>query len=313
MKSGFEKSKFYVEYESPGREVGTFREELELAVRNVSEQSGDNLLLSLSSGLDSQIILHSLHSQGLPYKCAFMHLPGFNDHEFERIKILEKKYEFKSIVVEINPNEIKDEILEQVDRRHILPNNFIHKKFLSMLPTNLDFLTGIEGPDIVTHTGGPDKYFQEAYWNYENTRLRILRELPREGKVLNLDRSESSEALLTSILKDPIVKGYVSSLDYITGNDLISDSGKKPFIIFNWNYYVKPIIMGRYWRDELIYFPKSMGIENIDWITKHPLQKQPYWHDVVYINYWKFLKFLLQDKKETIRFYADKPSSESSR
>lgn len=312
MISGFENGKFYVEYTSPGRPIASFREELELAVKQISEKSGNKLLLSLSSGLDSQIILHSLHKQNLPYKCAFMHMPGYNDHEYDRIKILEKKYGFESIIVEINPDDIKNEILDQVDKRHILPNNFIHKKFLSMLPSDLDFVAGIEGPDIITHNRGPDKYFQEAYWNYENTRLRVLREVKREGRVLNLDRNESSEALLASILKDPIVRGYVSSLDYIIDNDLVNEDGKKPYIIFNWNYYVKPIMMGRYWRDELIYFPKSMGIEKIEWIMNHPLQKQPYWQDVVYINYWKFSKFLLQDNKETKRYYADKPSSNPS-
>lgn len=310
MQSGFENEKFYVDYQSPGRQIGTFREELELAVKNISNQSGDNLLLSLSSGLDSQIILHSLHLQDLPYKCAFMYMPGYNDHEYDNVKLLENKYGFKSIIIEINPDDIKDEILDQVDRRHIMPNNFIHKKFLSMLPEDLDFLTGIEGPDIVNSKKDSSiKLFQEAYWNYENLRLRILNEVQRTGRILNLDRNENSESLLASILNDSIVKGYVHSMNYILENDLVNKDGKKPYIIFNWNYYLKPIIIGKYWKDELIYFPKSMGIEKIKWIIDHPLQRQPYWEDVVYIDYWKFLKFLLSDQKKTVRFYSNKSSS----
>lgn len=310
MKSGFENNRFYVEYESPGRPIGNFREELELAVRNISAQSGDKLLLSLSSGLDSQIVLHSLHSQGLPFKCAFMHMPGYNDHEYNNVKVLENKYNFKSIVVEINPDEVKDEILDQVSKHHLLPNHFMHKKFLSMLPTELDFMAGIEGPDIVNSSKGPDKFLMEAYWNYENTRLRVLREVEREGRVLNLDRNESSEALLASILKDPIVKGYVASMDYIINNDLVDASGRKPKTIFNWNYYVKPIMMGRYWINELIYFPKSMGIEKVDWIMQCPV-RPVYGVDVTYVNYWKFLKFLIQSKKDTMRVYDNQISSES--
>ena len=310
MKSGFENNRFYVEYESPGRPIGTFREELELAVRTMSEKSGDKLLLSLSSGLDSQIVLHSLHSQGLPFKCAFMHMPGYNDHEYKNIQVLEKKYNFKSIVVEIHPDQVKDEILEQVDKHHILPNHFMHKKFLSMLPEDLDFVAGIEGPDIIINKKNNSKILMEAYWNYENTRVRTLKEVPRTGQVLNLDRNETSEALLASILKDPIFKGYVSSIDYIVNNDLVDGSGKKPSIIFNWNYYVKPIIMGRYWLRELEYFPKSMGIEKVDWIMNNPL-RQPYWLDVAYIDYWTFVKFLTQDKKETMRLYDNQQSSES--
>jgi hypothetical protein len=309
MKSGFENNRFYVEYESPGRPIGTFREELELAVRNVSEQSGDKLLLSLSSGLDSQIILHSLYSQGLPFQCAFMYMPGYNDHEYNNVKILEEKYSFKSIVVEIHPDQVKDEVLAQVEKHHILPNNFMHKKFLSMLPGDLDFLAGIEGPDLILGKKNNQRLIMEAFWNFENTRLRTLREVERPGKVLNLDRNESSEALLASILKDPIYKGFASSLTYIVNNDLVDRSGKKPSMIFNWNYYVKPIIIGRYWFNELIYFPKSMGIEKVDWIVNHPV-RQPYWLDASYMEYWSFVKFLTQPSKNTLRVYDDRVSSE---
>jgi hypothetical protein len=310
MKSGFENDRFFIEYESPGRPIGTFREELDLAIKKISDQSGDKLLLSLSSGLDSQIVLHSLHSQSLPYKCAFMHMPGYNDQELNNIKILEKKYGFEALVVEINPDEVKEEILNQVSKRHILPNHFMHKKFLSMLPKDLDFLAGIEGPDIVIGKKSNKRLLMEAFWNYENTRLRILREVDRDGKVLNLDRNDTSDALLASILKDPIVKGYVSSIHYIINNDLVDGTRKKPSIIFNWNYYVKPIIMGRYWGNELIYFPKSMGIEGVDWIINNPL-RQPYDVDVAYVEYWHLLKFLTQDKNDILRIYDERFSSES--
>ena len=310
MKSGFENDRFFIEYESPGRKIGTFREELDLAVKTMSEQSGDKLLLSLSSGLDSQIVLHSLHSQGLPYKCAFMHMPGYNDHEYNNIKTLEEKYNFKSMVVEINPVEVKEEILDQVNQRHIMPNHFMHKKFLSMLPGDLDFLAGVEGPDIVINQTKNTRLVMEAYWNYENTRLRILREVKREGKVLNLDRNDTSDALLASILKDPIVKGYISSINYIINNDLVDKTGRKPSIIFNWNYYVKPIMMGRYWFNELIYFPKSMGIERVDWIINNSI-RQPYDVDVAYVEYWRLVKFLTQENKDTLRIYDTNTSSES--
>jgi hypothetical protein len=53
-----------------------------------------------------------------------------------------------------------------------------------------------------------------------------------------------------------------------------------------------------------------MGIEKIEWITNHPLQKHNYYRNVVYIDYRKFLKFLLQDNKEIKKFYARMVSSE---
>lgn len=312
MQSGFEDNKFYVEYFNPGRAIGNMREELNIAVKQISESSGDKLLLSLSSGLDSQVILQSLHEQKLPYTCAFMHMPGYNDHEHANIKILEEKYGFKSIVVKINPDKVKDEILEQAYTDHLLPNHFMHKKFLSKLPKDMDFLNGIEGPDIVYNPEKKNRLVMEAYWNFENTRLRILRTVKRTGRVLNIDRNETSEAYLASILKDPVIRGYVNSIEYILDNGLVDSNGKKPAAIYNWNYYVKPIIMGKYWGKDLIYFPKSMGVEKIDWIMNCPI-RQPYWMDVTYVDYYKLRDFLLSDQPGSIKVYGKNQVSESFR
>lgn len=312
MKSGFENDRFYVEYTSAGRKIGNMREELNLAVKKISESSGDKLLLGLSSGLDSQIILHSLHEQKLPFTCAFMYMPGYNDHEYFNVKTLEEKYGFKSLVVEVDPAKEKEEVLDLAYRNHMLPNHFMHKKFLSLLPSDMDYLNGIEGPDIVLGKDGKKRYVMEAHWNFENTRLRVLRTVDRAGKVLNIDRSETSEAFLASILNDAVFKGYVAGMPYIMGNDLVDSSGKKPGIIFNYNYYIKPILMGRYWMDDLIYFPKYMGVEKVDWIMNCPIRSD-YSHDVVYVEYNYLRKFLAKETVETIKHYDNSPTSETRR
>jgi len=310
MKSGFENNKFYVEYTSPGRKIGNMREELDLAVKTISDSSGDKLLLGLSSGLDSQVILHSLHEQGLPYTCAFLYMPGYNDHEYNNVKVLEKKYGFNALIAEIDPAKEKDEVLDQAYSQHILPNHFMHKKFLSLLPADMDYLNGIEGPDIVMNEESGKRYIMEAHWNFENTRLRTLRSLDRSGKVLNIDRNETSEAFLLSIINDAVFRGYINSIRYILHNDLVDGSGKKPGIIFNYNYYIKPIIMGRYWGHELLYFPKSMGVEKIDWIMNCPI-KSTYSRDVVHTEYYTLRKFLLQDKVDVLRMEDKLPTSEA--
>lgn len=311
MKTGFENGRFFVEYTSPGRPIGNIRQELDIAVKLISEQSKEKLLLSLSSGLDSQVILHSLHEQGLPYTCAFLYMPGFNDNEYNGIKILEKKYNFKSLIVELDPAKEKDEVLEQAYKEHIYPNNFMHKKFVSLLPPDMDILTGTEGPDIVINRDTGRRLVMEAYWNFENVRLRTLRSVDRPGKILNIDRNDSSEALLASILNDSIVRGYVNSLPYILDNGLVDEkTGIRPPSIWNWNYYIKPIILGKYWNNELEYFPKFMGIENIDWIMNCPI-KQPYNCDVTYVEYNNLKTFLNRKDSSTIRIYDSMPTSET--
>jgi hypothetical protein len=311
MKTGFKDNRFYVEYQSPGRPIGNMREELERAVREISEKSKDKLLLSLSSGLDSQVILHSLHQQGLPYTCAFLYMPGYNDNEYQNIQVLEKKYNFKSLVVEMDPAKEKDEVLEQAYKEHIMPNNFMHKKFISLLPPDMDVLTGMEGPDIVINNDTGKRFIMEAHWNYENTRLRTLRSVDRPGKILNIDRHETSDAFLASILNDSVVRGYVNGMVYIINNDLVDETtGRKPLTIWNWNYYVKPIILGKHWNTELEYFPKYMGVEKIDWIMNCPI-RHSYQCDVAYIEYNNLKKFLSREKVETVRIYDTRPTSQT--
>jgi hypothetical protein len=311
MKTGFENNHFYVEYQSPGRPVGNMRQELDRSVKEISEQSKDKLLLSLSSGLDSQVILHSLHEQELPFTCAFLYMPGYNDQEYKNIQFLENKYNFKSLIVEIDPAKEKDEVLEQAYKEHIYPNNFMHKKFVSLLPPDMDLLTGIEGPDIVINQENGKRFIMEAHWNFENARLRTLRSVNRTGKILNIDRNETSEAFLLSILNDSVVRGYVDSLPYILANDLVDSSGKKPPTIWNWNYYIKPIMLGKHWGRELEYFPKYMGVEKIDWIMNCPI-RQTYRCDVAFIEYNNLKKFLSRDTITTVRIHDSNPSSETS-
>lgn len=305
MKLGFENNKFYVEYTSPRRPIGNMRQELDYMVKEISDSSKDKLLLSLSSGLDSQVILHSLHQQQLPYQCAFLYHPGYNDSEYENLKILENKYGFKTVIIDIDPNKVKDEILEQAYAENQLPNNFMHKKFISLLPEDLDVLIGIEGPDFILGREKKRKFIMQAYNGFENTKLRTLRSAPRSGKVLTVDRDKNSDAFLASILNDSIVRGYVNSLRYIEENEVYTAKGVKVPVIWNWNIYIKPIIMGRYWREELEFFPKSMGVEKIDWIMDCPI-KLDYEYNVAFVEYKELIEFLLQTEKETLRVFDHK-------
>ena len=103
MKYGLDQNdKYWIEYTSLPRSIGNMRQELDLACQRIANER--KTIISLSSGLDSQVVLHSFVQQGLPHECAFMYHPGFNDSEFQNIKILEKKYNFKCNIIDIDPN-----------------------------------------------------------------------------------------------------------------------------------------------------------------------------------------------------------------
>lgn len=292
---GFEDQTYYTEFTSPGRQIGNMREELDATIQTFSNRS-NKTIVSLSSGLDSQVVLNSFATQGLPFQAAFLYLPGYNEVEYQNLKILENKYKFKSWVVDIDANSIKDELLHESTQNNVPPNHLLQRKFLSMLPTDYDFVQGIEGPDVIFKN--KNFYYMDAYWSFEHARLRTLQSLPRSGAILNVEKS--SEAFVASILLDDIYTAYLQSHSYFMNNNLQEADGSKVPQLYFWNYYVKPLMLGKYWGNELCYFPKYQGPEGIEWLV-NPSVTQDYTKDAVFVNLAAFKKFLQSPRSLTAR------------
>ena len=257
--------KFYVEYTSCSEPIGNVRQEMEKSCIRLAKDAATNVLISLTSGLDSQVLLHTFHTLGLPYKCAFMYHPGFNDFEYNNIKILEKKYNFKCIIVEINPHTIREEIEALAIETGIPAEHHMMKKFLALLPEDMDFLQGIESFDFVFKQGRA--YCMESWTAIEVASQRALKQVERSGKIVCIDRRAPFNNFALAYLSDPVVTGYINGLEYIKGNGLVDkDTGEAPPLIFSWEYYVKPIIYGMYWGKELEIFPKYVSCEKVDFI-----------------------------------------------
>ena len=255
--------KFYVEYTSCSEPIGNVRQEMEKSCIKLA--SNGKILISLTSGLDSQVLLHTFHTLGLPYECAFMYHPGFNDFEYNNIKILEKKYDFKCIIVEIDPHTIKEEIEALAIETGIPAEHHMMKKFLAQLPEDMDFLQGIESFDFVFKQG--KAYCMESWTAIEVASQRALKQVERSGKIVCIDRRATFNNFALAYLSDPVVTGYINGLEYIKGNGLVDkDTGEAPPLIFSWEYYVKPIIYGMYWGKELEIFPKYVSCEKVDFI-----------------------------------------------
>ena len=258
-------NKFYVEYTSCVEPIGNVRQEMEKSCIRLAKDAATNVLISLTSGLDSQVLLHTFHTLGLPYECAFMYHPGFNDFEYNNIKILEKKYNFKCIIVEIDPHTIKEEIEALAIETGIPAEHHMMKKFLAQLPEDRDFLQGIESFDFVFKQG--KAYCMESWTAIEVASQRALKQVERSGKIVCIDRRATFNNFALAYLSDPVVTGYINGLEYIKGNGLVDkDTGEAPPLIFSWEYYVKPIIYGMYWGKELEIFPKYVSCEKVDFI-----------------------------------------------
>ena len=67
MKFGFEDNRFYIDVPPATRINTNMRQETELRAEQIYSYSR-KILLSLSSGLDSQSVLHTFYLKGIPFE-----------------------------------------------------------------------------------------------------------------------------------------------------------------------------------------------------------------------------------------------------
>ena len=263
MNYGLDNDLFYVEYTSCPEPIGNMRQEMEKACRRLASEG--NVMISLSGGLDSQVLLHTFHTLGLPYKAAFLYHPGVNDIELHQVQVLEQKYKFKCIVIEMDPYKDQERYIQLSIESGIPPSHLLMKDFVSQLPNDMDILQGIENSDLVFWQG--KCYCLEAWNSIELASIRALNLLDRKGSIVTIDHRAPFNEFALAYLKDPLVDSYINSFSYTQGNNLVEkETGQPPGILDMWQNYVKPIIFGMYWKNELEYFPKFSSQSKIDWM-----------------------------------------------
>lgn len=254
--------KFYVEHTSCTRPAGNLKEESDRRARDMYINN-PKLTLCLSSGLDSQIALVSFLKQGIPVECAFLRLDGFNDIEYENLKTLEKKWGFKANVVNFNPNDRREEIESLKSELDVHANHCIQHMFVRELPADHDVIQVLHDPWIVTKKQTGEHYIFQSYYDPEIARYRALAAVKnRTGKIQMF--GDSSEYFLSSI-DDELFHHFLRSWVYYDGNGFkLHDL--KVHDVLRYEYYIKPMLYAKHWSEDLIYFPKFSGYENIDWL-----------------------------------------------
>jgi hypothetical protein len=302
---GFDNGKWWIEYQSCRWSPGNMREESDKRALEIG-QTSKKIMLSLSGGIDSQSMLLSFQQQDIPVECAFLYLPGFNDHEYKNLKLVEDKYNIKAHIIDINVLKIKDELEEEAELYDIQINSILQKKFLSLLPDDYDFVQMVHDP-YVHITPQNEPYWFQGYNSFEMVRHRAFELLNRKGKFIFF--GDTSE-FLSSILSEEVLWSCIYSWPYFKGNGL-TKGPEFPHVYLDttdrWDYYIKPLIYGKYWKDELLYFPKWAGFENIPFMLTELKIKE----HALMIPLKPFLNFLLTTTNETKRFYQTihKPST----
>jgi hypothetical protein len=300
MKYGFEDGKFYLEITSKTRPVGNLREECELRAREIAATSS-KIMVSFSGGIDSQCMLHSFYTQNIPIETVLMYLPGYNDVEYKQVQALDKKYGMRTHIIDINPLDYQDEFARQaIELDMPNKNTLLQRKFLTLVPDDYDFIQN-QGPDPLVYINpfhGQSSYFN-GYYSDNIGRDRIFKTVNRKGKVIFW--GESDEYLLTT-LNDDVHRAAIDSAKYFDENGA-TVPGRNLKVHDRWDYYIKPLVIGKYWKKELTYYPKFSGFENIEFIKEKIGLKAR--HHAVVIPYYKLIEFLDTESGITRRFYEN--------
>lgn len=303
---GFVDGKFYVDLVSCSRSYLNLREEYKLRSLEIFN-STNNPILSFSGGLDSQAVLHSFLELGINIKTVFLYLPNYNDEELEQIRILDKKYNIKTEIIDIDPYQCKKEINDLSSELDIPgKNHLLQRKFLSMLPEDCDLIQAMPEPFIYINPLSQNKYYYQGYYTAEISRQRALDSLNRSGK--NILFGDSPE-LQASILNDDVFEAAIVTSEYFDNNKLVAQ-GKNLLTLDRYDYYIKPLIYGKYWKDELIYFPKFTGFENIDFLNEKTKKIKK--HAIV-IPYREAKDFISQTGRVQKRFFENVPYENSDK
>ena len=299
MNYGFENNKFYIDFVSCDRPHGTMREASDRRAIDLAEQGG-KFMLGNSGGLDSQSVLHSFYTQGIPLETAFLYLPTYNDNEYEQVKILDKKYGITTHIVDLDPMACREEI-EQLSIELDIPakNNVLQRKFLSLLPSDYNFIQMVHDPFVYVDTDFSRFRYYQGYYLPELSRSRAFDSLNRTGK--NIFYGDTPE-FLASILDDDVYRAALKSSRYFDGNGA-TIPGKYLKTLDRWDFYIKPILYGKYWGDELTYFPKYQGFEKIGYLHGNTKFR----HHAITIQYDEIVNFLNTPGGITKRYYENVP------
>ena len=293
---GFNQDKFYIDFISCSRPHENMRIESDLRAKWIGE-TGKKLMLGFTGGVDSQAALLSFLQQDIPIETVFLYLPGYNDNEYNQVKVLDQKHGIKTKIVDLNPFDYEEQI-EKESLEYDIPgkNNLLQAIFLKMLPDDYDFIQMIHDPFVYV---SPlyELFYYQGYYLPEINRTRAFEKLKRTGR--NIFYGDTTEFLL-SILDDDVFKAAFHAARYFDGNGL-NLPGKMLRTVDRWDYYIKPIIYGKYWGDELIYFPKYQGFEKIPFLQGNPKFKK----HALTIPFSEFLDFLKTPGQKINRYYEN--------
>lgn len=256
---------FYIEFKSKSRKVGNVRQEFEIQAQQLYKEN-PNIVLAISGGLDSQVMLHSFLCQGLKVNTSFMYMPGYNDNEFLYVKTLDEKYNINTEIIKLNPMDFyKHFCLQSIEHDIINKYSLLFAYYMSLMPEDYTFVQH-SGPnlkyEIWKNLNDKQIYHRLGYQSNDVSKMRAFNLYNKKNKPVLF--SHFGEHLLSVFQDEIFISGLYASDFWPDVNGKKSqelDKLKQNEEVFKrctlYDPFLKGIIYGKYWKDELEYFPSS--------------------------------------------------------
>lgn len=259
-----ENSKLVVKYKSPYRKFGDMREELNNDVKRINHEHG-KVYVAFSSGVDSQVILRCFLDMGGDFEPFFIHVKGLNDFEYNVVKESEKFYGVKIKIVEVDINQHKEEWLKRKENDKAV--TLLHYPFelaSKQLPENFTIImSGANEPAII----GNSKTGLHIYHNYHESLLLRFNLINQHRTILDFPYSAES---LAAYYCDDLIKTWGDVCEYYINNGLLTADSTKISPAGRFNYYLKGLLKGKYFKKDILWPSKKTGYENYpDWMIPH--------------------------------------------
>ena len=267
---------FFVRHNAPRRAYGNLRQEFGIDAASIYDTYG-KVYVAFSTGIDSQIIARSFIDMGIDVEYIFVHSPGYNDLEMQRVKECENFFNIKVNIISIDINLFKEEWIERALLDPV-PDMYQYQFGLVSSVLSEDFpivMQGANEPYIIGNNSDDVSIYRNKFEN-------MCRRFDYMGDYRTVIDFPFSPESVASYYTDRAVKGYCASLRSYRSNSL-EKNGKPITHGEMWNYYPKPIVKGQYFLKDIIWYEKITGFENYpDWFVSDIYIKEtrvsvPYW------------------------------------
>lgn len=274
-----------VTYESPSRKFGNLREELNNDAVRINREHG-KVYVAFSTGVDSQVMLRCFLDMNCDFEPFFLYVKGLNDFEHRMLVKSENFYGIKIKVLEIDIEQYKEEWLQRKVDENLV--TLVHNPLewaCAHLPEDWPvIMSGANEPSIV----GTRETGMHIYHNYYESLLLRFRLLGQHRLIFDFPYSAES---LASFYCDDLIKTWQHVSNYYIHNDLVSKkTGKKPSPGSRFNYYLKGLMKGRYFKNDIMWPIKKTGFERFPkWTVPSWVYPQKY---NVTVNYDELVEHL---------------------